>query len=430
MKQTRSPLIIIFLTVFIDLLGVGIVLPLLPFYVKLIEASSPGWMAANYALIVGALTASFSLFQFLFAPILGGLSDRYGRRPVLLLSLAGAGVAYVLFGLADQFAGLGAGAVLTVLFVSRILAGITGGSISTAQAYIADVTTPETRARGMGMIGAAFGLGFMLGPAIGGLLSQISLGAPAFLAATLAFGNAIFGFFQLPESLPLERRSQRITSLNPFRRLQNVLGRDAIRPILSGTLLLNLAFAGLQSNFAVFSSARFGYGPTEIAFIFAFIGLMAVIMQGFLIRKLVPMFGEARLAVTGLSLMALGFALVAVVPAGWMLYPALGVLSIGSGMATPSLTSLISRRVSPSDQGTVLGGAQSLTSLTMIIGPLVAGLLSDQIGLGAPYLAGTLLVAAAVVVLASALRPELGRRSTITQPMAVNTSVEAEARGQ
>lgn len=429
MKNQRSPLIFIFLTVFIDLLGIGIVLPLLPFYVKIIEASSPAWIAANHALIVGGLTASFSLFQFLFAPVLGGLSDRYGRRPVLLISLTGAALSYVLFGFADRFAPLGAEAVLAVLFFSRIVAGITGGSISTAQAYIADVTTPENRARGLGLLGAAFGLGFMLGPAIGGLLSTVSLSAPAFAAAALTFGNVIFGYFKLPESLPVAARTGPKASLNPFTRLRAVVGREAIRPLLAGVLLLNLAFAGLQSNFAVFSDSRFGYGPTEIAFIFAFIGLMAVIMQGFLIRRLVPLFGEARLAITGLALMTAGFALIAVVPAGWMLYPAVAVLSIGSGMATPSLTSLISRRVSPQEQGGVLGGTQALTSLTMIVGPLVAGLLFDAVGPASPYLAGALLIAGACAVLFVALRPELARGPAMPRPARAPVGAEVEVSG-
>jgi DHA1 family tetracycline resistance protein-like MFS transporter len=429
LKNQRSPLIFIFLTVFIDLLGVGIVLPLLPFYVKIIEETSPAWMADNHALIVGALTASFSLFQFLFAPVLGALSDRFGRRPVLLLSLTGAGFSYILFGMAESFAPLGAVAVLAVLFVSRIIAGITGGSISTAQAYIADITTPENRARGLGMIGAAFGLGFMLGPAIGGLLSTVSLSAPAFAAAALTFANVIFGYFRLPESLPAANRSATLASVNPFRRLQAVVNRQAIRPLLIGVLLLNLAFAGLQSNFAVFSDSRFGYGPTQIAFIFAFIGLMAVIMQGFLIRRLVPMFGEARLAIVGMALMTVGFALIAVVPVGWMLYPAVAVLSIGSGMATPSLTSLISRRVSPQEQGGVLGGTQALTSLTMIVGPLVAGLLFDAVGPASPYLAGALLIAGACAVLFVALRPELTHGPAINQPTTVSAPAEVELSG-
>lgn len=429
MDKNRSSLIFIFLTVFIDLLGIGIVLPLLPFYVKLIEASGSAWMQSNHALLVGALTASFSLFQFLFAPVLGGLSDRFGRRPVLLLSLVGAGLSYVLFGLADRFTPLGAGAVLAVLFVSRIVAGITGGSISTAQAYIADITRPEDRARGLGMLGAAFGLGFMLGPAIGGLLSSVNLNAPAFAAAALVFGNVVFGYFKLPESLPVERRSERLPDLNPFTRLGTLVGLRVIQPLLIGVLLLNFAFAGLQSNFAVFADQQFGYGPTQIAFVFAFIGLMAVIMQGFLIRRLVPLFGEARLAVTGMLLMAVGFALVALVPLAWMLYPALGILSVGSGMATPSLTSLISRRVSPQEQGAVLGGTQALTSLTMIIGPLVAGLAFDLIGPAAPYLSGALLILAAAAVLTSALRPALGGRALEPQLAALRNPSEVELHG-
>lgn len=409
MKNNRAQLIFIFLVVFIDLLGVGIVLPLLPFYVKLIEADSPAWMAENHALIVGGLTASYSLFQFLFAPILGGLSDRFGRRPVLLLSLLGAGLSYLLFGLADSFTPLGASAVLAALFVSRIIAGITGGSISAAQAYIADITTPENRAQGMGMLGAAFGLGFMLGPALGGLLSNISLSAPAFAAAALVFASVLFGYVRLPESLPNEARSEGMPRLNPFARLGGVVRIDAIRPLLVGVLLLNFAFAGLQSNFAVFADVRFGFGPTQIAFVFAFIGLMAVIMQGFLIRRLLPFFGEARLAVGGLLLMAVAFALVALAPAGWALFPALGLLAVGSGAATPSLTSLISRRVSPREQGAVLGGTQALTSLMMVVGPLFAGLIFDLIGPAAPYVAGTLLVAGSAMLLARALRPDLTR---------------------
>ncbi|MEI6777091.1 MAG: MFS transporter [Chloroflexales bacterium] len=404
----RSPLIFIFLTVFIDLLGVGIVVPLLPYYLKIIEQADASWLSSSRALLVGALAASFSLFQFIFSPVLGALSDRFGRRPVLLISLAGTGISYVVFGLADQLLPLGIGTVLAVLFFARILDGITGGNISTAQAYIADVTRPEERAKGLGLIGAAFGLGFMLGPAIGGLLSTISLSAPAFVAAALTFGNVIFGFFRLPESLPVERRiSIPFRKMNPVSRLRAVVGKTSIRPLLAGVLLLNFAFAGMQNNFAVFSDVRFGLGPTQNAFVFAFIGLTAVFMQGFLIRKLLPRFGEARLAVTGLAMMTLGFALIAVVPFAWMLFPAMGILAAGSSMSTPSLTSLISRRVAPQEQGSVLGGVQAFNSLMMVLGPLFAGIIFDQIGPVAPYVSGTLLVAAAGIVITSAVRSQL-----------------------
>jgi MFS family permease len=191
-------------------------------------------------------------------------------------------------------------------------------------------------------------------------------------------------------------------------RLSAVVGKVSIRPLLVGVLLLNFAFAGLQNNFAVFSDVRFGFGPTENAFVFAFIGLMAVMMQGFLIRKLLPRFGEARLAVVGLGMMTVGFAMIALAPAAWVLYPAVGVLAAGSGMATPSLTSLISRRVAPNEQGSVLGGVQAFNSLMMVAGPLFAGVIFDLIGPAAPYLSGALLIAAAGLVITNAVRPQLG----------------------
>lgn len=414
MKQ-RSPMLFLFLTVLIDLLGVGIVLPLMPYYVKIVEQSSIPWLADNRAIVVGALTASFALMQFLFAPMLGALSDRYGRRPILLVSLLGSALSYALFGVAEYLSFLGVETVLAILFLGRILSGITGASISTAQAYIADVTTPENRAKGMGMIGAAFGLGFMLGPALGGLLSTISLAAPAFFAALLALANVVFGYFNLPESLPPERRTVApVRGVNPLARVNALLQRPSIQPLLIGVFLLNLAFASLQSNFAVFSDVRFGFGPLDNALIFTLVGLLAVLMQGILIRRLVLAFGEARLAIVGMTLMAIGFVAIAFVPEAWMLFPVVGVVAIGSGMATPSLTSLISRRVAAHEQGTTLGGTQAITSLTMIAGPMFAGVAFDSIDAGAPYYLGGVLIAAAVAVVSSALLPAI--RQEVEQP--------------
>lgn len=413
--KPRSPMLFLFLTVLIDLLGVGIVLPLMPYYVKIVEQSSIPWLADNRAMVVGALTASFALMQFLFAPMLGALSDRYGRRPILLVSLLGSALSYALFGVAEYLSFLGVETVLAILFLGRILSGITGASISTAQAYIADVTTPENRAKGMGMIGAAFGLGFMLGPALGGLLSTISLATPAFFAALLALANVIFGYFNLPESLPPERRTVApVRGVNPLERVHALLRRPSIQPLLIGVFLLNLAFASLQSNFAVFSDVRFGFGPLDNALIFTLVGILAVLMQGVLIRRLVLAFGEARLAVMGMTLMAIGFVAIAFVPEAWLLFPAVGVVAIGSGMATPSLTSLISRRVAAHEQGTTLGGTQAITSLTMIAGPIFAGVTFDSIDAGAPYYLGGILIAAAVAVVGSALLPAIRQR--VEQP--------------
>jgi multidrug resistance protein len=417
MKQ-RSPLLFIFLTVFIDLLGIGILIPLLPYYVKIVEQSANPLLADNRALIVGLLTASYALMQFLFAPVLGALSDRFGRRPVLLWGLVGTGVSYLFFAFSDRFAIFGVEAVLAVLFAARILSGIASATISTAQAYIADVTEPEERAKGMGLIGAAFGLGFMLGPALGGFLSTINLEAPALAAAAIALLNAAFGFRMLPESLPVERRAALAgKSLNPITRLRGVMDRESIRPLLVGVLLLNFAFAGLQSNFAVYTDVRFGFGPSDNALVFAFIGLIAVIVQGFLIRKLAPRFGEERLALAGLALMTLSFALVPLVSRAWMLYPAVALLAIGSGMATPSLTSLISRRVSPREQGTTLGGVQALNSLMLVVGPIYAGLTFDAVSISAPYFSGVLCIATGMFVLGRALAPQLGRREALEPPV-------------
>ncbi len=425
--KPRSPMLFLFLTVLIDLLGVGIVLPLMPYYVKIVEQSSIPWLAHNRAIVVGSLMASFALMQFLFAPLLGALSDRYGRRPILLISLAGSAFSYALFGMAEYLSFLGVETVLAILFLGRILSGITGASISTAQAYIADVTAPEERAKGMGMIGAAFGLGFMLGPALGGLLSTISLALPAFVAAGLALANVAFGYFNLPESLPRERRTVApVRGLNPLERVSALLRRPSIQPLLIGVLLLNLAFAGLQSNFAVFSDVRFGFGPLDNALIFTLVGLLAVLMQGVLIRRLVLAFGEARLVIAGMTLMAIGFVAIAFAPQAWMLFPVIGLVAIGSGMATPSLTSLISRRVAAHEQGTTLGGTQALTSLTMVIGPIFAGVTFDSIDAGAPYYLGGIVIAAAVTVVGSALLPVIRQRVEQPQGTMVIGRMETE----
>lgn len=426
--KSRSPLVFIFLTIFIDLLGIGIVLPLLPEYVKIVEQSTWPWLAENRAFIVGALTASYALMQFLFAPVLGALGDRFGRRPVLLLSLVGAGLSYLVFALAEQLTFLGVETVIGLLFLARIAAGITGASISTAQAYIADVTPPNERARGLGMIGAAFGLGFMLGPALGGLLANVSLHAPALFAAALSFANATFGFFRLPESLPPEKRVQsHVRDLNPIKRLLSVAGDQRVQPFILGSVLFNLAFAGLQSNFPVYSDERFGFSPQQNAFVFAFIGLIAVIVQGFLIRKLVARFGEARLTIVGLILMAIGFAATGLATAGWMLFPAIGLVALGSGMVTPSLTSLVSQSVSAQEQGATLGGVQSYNSLMMVAGPLLAGMLFDLVGQTAPYLIGAGLLAASLVVLYGTLRERfIGTPQPTTTTVSTETMVQVE----
>ena len=390
----QSSLAFLFVTVFVDMMGYGIVIPLLPFYVQ---------QYASGAVLIGLLGSLYAAMQFFGGPFLGGLSDRAGRRPVLLLCLFGTSLAYLLLGVSDT---------LLLLVVAVALAGVAGGTLATAQAYIADSTSPEDRARGLGLIGAAFGLGLIAGPVLGGLLSLFSLGAPAFAASVLALGNVAFGFFVLPESLPVvSRTSTPFLHLNPISQLGGVLGMGGIRALLLAVFLVNLSFAGLLTNFPFFSDVRFGWEATANAFFFAFVGVCAVFTQGVLIGRLQPRFGEKRLLLGGLALMALDLGLVALVPYGLLLYPVVGMLALGTGLAIPALTALISHRVSGREQGKVMGGQQAILSLALILGPVISGLAFDHLGVPSPYWIGSLLTVLALLVAAATLSPKL--RTTI-----------------
>jgi len=381
----RKALIFIFLTVFIDLLGGGLLVPVIPFLVGEFNKD---------ALTVGLLSTSFSAAQFIAAPVLGVLSDRYGRRPILLISLLGTAIGYFIFGLANT---------LWLLFASRLLDGFTGGNISTAQAYIADITPPKDRAKNFGLLGAAFGLGFIFGPGLGGWLSQFSLQTPAFAAGILALISTTFGFFVLPESLPPEKRQKKailLNELNPFIQIGNALQRPMLRGLLLASFALNFAFSGLQSNFAFFAFTRFGLGPGANGAIFTYIGVLATLMQGIIVRHLVSRFKEEKLAMVGIAVMALGFTLIAVVPTVSLLYFAITFIPVGSSLASPTLTGLISKRVTMQEQGTILGANQSIASLTRVISPIWAGLVFDYINIVAPYWTGAIwLVVAFWVVL-------------------------------
>ncbi len=388
-RTWRGPsLAFLFVTVFVDMIGYGIVIPLLPFYV---QQYAPG------AVLIGLLGSLYAAMQFFGGPFLGGLSDRAGRRPVLLLCLFGTSLAYLLLGMANT---------LLLLIAAVVLAGGASGTLATAQAYIADSTESADRARGLGLIGAAFGLGLISGPILGGLLSLFSLSAPAFAASMLALANVAFGFLILPESLPITRRtSTPILYLNPFTQLGSMLGMVSIRALLLAVFLLNLSFAGLLTNFPLFSNVRFGWDATANAFFFAFVGGCAVLTQGVLLGKLQPRFGEKRLLLGGLALMSLNLCLVAFVPSGPLLYPVVGTLAVGTGLAIPALTALISHRVSEREQGKIMGGQQAILSLTLILGPLISGLAFDHLGVPFPYWIGGLLAALALLVAAVALPP-------------------------
>ncbi|MBP7691209.1 MAG: MFS transporter [Anaerolineales bacterium] len=386
----RSPLVVIFITVLVDLLGYGMLVPLLPFYVQ---------RQAGGAEAAGLLGSLYSVMQLFSGPVLGALSDRYGRRPVLLACLLGTVLAYLIVGLADT---------LAWLFVAIAVDGLTGGNLTTAYAYIADVTAPEARARGMSLVGAAFGLGLMVGPALGGLLSGFGLSVPAFTAAALALGNLLFGWWALPESLPPERRTPTLgrQSLNPAGQLWGLFQLPAVRGLLGAIFTLNLAFAGLQTNFPLFSQARFHWTSTQNGLFFAFVGVCAVLIQGVLFGWLQPRLGERRLAQIGLALMAAGLAGLALAPVDWLLYPVVALVALGTGTSIPSLTALVSGRMSAAEQGRLMGGTQTLLSLAMIGGPTLAGVAFERVAVTAPYWLGAGLSFTALLLAARALRAQ------------------------
>ncbi len=378
---TRSPLFVLFVVVFIDLLGYGTIIPLLPFYVERVGGG---------AVFVGLLGSLYALMQLLSGPILGALGDHYGRRPILLGSIIGTAVAYLILATANAPA---------FLVAAILLDGITGGNLSTAYAYIADVTVPETRARGMGLVGAAFGLGLMLGPAMGGLLSAYGLSVPAFAACAFASANVLLVWFGLKESLPRDKRSKilRWRSLNWISQLVALARLNTVRILLVAMFLLNLAFAGLQTNFPLYSQARFGWTTTQNGIFFAFVGVCAVVIQGFLLGKIQPRFGDKRLALSGLAMMMGALFLVAFAPAGWMMYPLVALGALGSGTSIPTLTGLISQRVAADEQGRLMGGTQVVLSLAAIVGPTCAGLAFERVGVSAPYVLGAMFAALALL---------------------------------
>ncbi|NJC97623.1 MAG: TCR/Tet family MFS transporter [Anaerolineae bacterium] len=381
-------LLILFFSIFVDLLGYGIMLPLLPFYV---QAQDGG------AVIAGGLMSVYSAVQLVSGPVLGALSDRYGRKPILLICLFGTACAYLLLGLADS---------LLVIFLAVFIDGLTGSNLTLAHAYIADSTTPETRSRSMSLAGGAFGLGIMAGPALGGLLSGYGLSVPALAASALAFANTIFGLFILPESLPLERRASKSVSLifSWTTQFKGVFLRANIQKFLIALFLLNLAFAGLQTNFPLYSNQRFDWSPAQNSYFYLYVGVSGVFIQGFLFGKLQPRFGERALALFGLACMALGLAGMARASAAWMIFPAVTVVALGTGCSIPSLTTLVSLRVPDSEQGRLMGGTQTLLSLTNIIGPTLAGVTFEIIAFSAPYFFGSLLAVSALVIAFPSLR--------------------------
>lgn len=370
------------------MLGYGIMLPLLPFFV---QAQDGG------AAIAGGLMSMYASIQLVSGPILGALSDRYGRKPILLLCLFGTGIAYLLLGLANS---------LLIIFIAIFIDGLTGSNLTLAHAYVADTTTAENRAKGLNYSQLAFGLGIMAGPILGGTLSGYGLSVPALVASFFAFANTVFGFFFLPESLPPERRETKPISqvFSWAGQFTNIFRQKNIQRFLVVLFLLNLAFAGLQTNFPLFSNARFGWTPAQNSYFYLYVGLCGVIVQGVLFSKLQTRFGESKLIPAGLAFMVIGLAGMAFVPAAWMIFPAVAIVALGTGISIPSLTALVSLRVPENEQGRLMGGNQTLLALTNIFGPTIAGISFDVITISAPYWLGSLFALFALGIAASSLR--------------------------
>jgi DHA1 family tetracycline resistance protein-like MFS transporter len=359
----RRPLLLIFLIVVVNLIGFGIIIPLLPFYAESLGASP---------LTIGLIFASYSLCQLLAAPLLGELSDRWGRRPVLLLSLVGTVISFAMLALAQS---------VPLLFAARVVDGLSGGNISTARAYIADVTPPERRARAYGLIGAGFGIGFILGPALGGLLGRFGYAAPAWAAAGLALIAAILTWLWLPET----KHAVSARRPAPWREIPRMMFRPRLGPLLAVDFLYWAAFAVYQTTFALFAARRFNFDVTATGQLLAALGVIGVFVQLRLIGPTVARLGERGTLALGLALGAVGLGTVAFADSVLVFYAALVPAAVGIGLAGPSLSSLLSQAVQGDEQGRLQGVASSLESLGRTVGPIWGSGALAQLGDSAAY---------------------------------------------
>ena len=392
----KKPQVVIFLTVFIYLLGFGMIIPILPLLSTHYGAS---------ALQAGLLISVYSLMQFIFSPMWGKLSDKIGRRPILMYCLLGEAISYLLLAWSRS---------LEMLFVSRILTGFFGASISTASAYISDITPANERSKGMALIGAAFGMGFLFGPAIGGGLTYFAetlrptdtnfiTGFSSYGVAILCVATFVFAYFNLKESLVKNEKSE-IDSVKKIGRIENI-SKYINMPVV-GTLiftfgLATLAMSMMEATLVLYMKDKFGWGIKEVSFGFAYVGICIVFTQGFLVRKLIPKIGERNVLRIGLTCMAIGLAGIAFAEHIWMMAIVQTFLAVGNGFTNPSIMGSVSLLVPADEQGLAMGTTQSLSALGRVIGPALGGLLFGSLTMGSPFIVAGLLVVCALILILS-----------------------------
>jgi DHA1 family tetracycline resistance protein-like MFS transporter len=392
MRNRQASVVFILITLFIDVLGMGLVFPILPRLVQHLLGGAIG--EASFAF--GLLVAVYAVMQFFCAPILGALSDRFGRRPVILLALSGLGVDYVLLSLAPS---------IGWLVVGRVVAGMFGATFTPAGAYIADVSPPEKRAANFGLIGVAFGLGFIAGPALGGLLGESNLRLPFMVCAGLSFLNVLFGLLVMPESLkPENRRPLNWRQMNPFGALRAVWRRPGVAALVPVFVAVQLAQQGLQSVWVPYTSYRYGWSVAQVGASLAVVGLLMAISQGALVRPIVGRFGERRTLVISLGIAMVGMLLFGLASQGWMMYAVTALYCLGLGLMGPAVQGLLSRAVAANEQGLLQGAMTSVMTASGIVAPpLTGGLFAMAISPalplsvpGAPFFLGSLLCLAAL----------------------------------
>lgn len=384
-QTTKRVLRLIFFIMLMDIVGMSIIFPVAPYIVQ---------RYSNNALMVTMLTVIYAGAQFFAAPALGKISDRVGRRPVLLASVFGSAIGYFIFGL---------GGALWVLFLSRLIDGITGGNISTASAYIIDVSKPEERTKNFTLLGMAYGIGFILGPALGGVLGQWSLNAPVYLAGSIFLVSTVLVYFLLPESLPVERRARsrlRVSEFNPFASVAQMAFKPGLGLILLIVALFNFSFDGVNSVMGVFIKNKFAASPLTLGLLFVFVGLATAFVQGTLIGRLVPRYGEKRMALVGLLGSVIGWPLIMLTPALWMLFPVTFLQSGITGLIWATTGAMAAGLVQEHEQGQLAGVNVALAGLMSMLGPLWAGVVYDRVAPNAPFWMGSIILILACLLLA------------------------------